>query len=55
MRLIVPPEITTVVALEVDVETGVKVGIVFGLLAAFAMTAGGYLALRDTSSASRRR
>jgi hypothetical protein len=47
VRLIAPPEITTVAAAEVDVDTGVKIGIVLGLLAAFVMTAGGYLALRD--------
>jgi hypothetical protein len=49
VRLIVPPEITTVVGSEVHVETGRKIGIVLGLLAAFAMTAGGYLSLQDTS------
>jgi hypothetical protein len=47
VRLIAPPDITTVAAPEVDVDTGLRIGIVLGLISAFVMTAGGYLALQD--------
>ena len=47
IRLIAPPEIPTVAASSVEVETGVKLGVLLGLLSAFVMTAGGYFALQD--------
>jgi hypothetical protein len=47
VRLVVPPEVTTIAGPDVEVETGRRIGILVGLLSAFVMTAGGYLTLQN--------